>query len=226
MGAQGSDGLELYLLSGSPYGWRAQLSLEYKGLDYTAKFLSASDGETQSEAFLALNPRGKVPTLQDGATIVYESLAVMAYLERQVPDPPLFGETAAETGHIWQRLCEFENYSNGSLSSIILPLYFGTYEARADEIRAALPKVRKELDTLENTLARGTWLVGEALSAADFGVYPFIKSVERAAGKEGADGFDLRLRPVVDYYPALAAWMQRIEALPYFERTYPPHWRG
>lgn len=110
------------------------------------------------------------------------------------------------------------------MRDIILPLYFGTAEARADAILAALPRVHEELAYFENALTSQQWLVGDALSAADFGVYPFIKSLERAAGKEGASAFDLEVLPIGDHYPALGAWMQRIEALLYYARTYPLHW--
>ncbi len=47
---------------------------------------------------LELNPRGKVPTLKDGDFAVYESIAIMAYLDRKYTEPPLFGETPEETG--------------------------------------------------------------------------------------------------------------------------------
>jgi len=73
-----SEHLELFLVSGSPYGWRVQLALETKGLRYTARYLSASDGETQTAKFLGLNPRGKIPVLRDGTLVVYESLAIFA----------------------------------------------------------------------------------------------------------------------------------------------------
>ena len=48
----------------------------------------------------------------------------------------------------------------------------------------------------------------------------------RAAGKNAARSFDLRLLPIGDTYPAIAAWRERIQALPGYERTYLPHWRA
>jgi hypothetical protein len=52
-----------------------------------------------------------------------------------------------------------------------------------------------------------------------------IKGAERAAGKPGADAFGLGILPVAERHRSLARWMQRIEALPGYDRTYPPHWR-
>ena len=47
----------------------------------------------------------------------------------------------------------------------------------------------------------------------------------RAAGKDAAGSFDLRLLPIEETHPAIATWRARIQALPGYERTYPPHWR-
>ena len=94
------------------------------------------------------------------------------------------------------------------------------------KVEAALPALHRELDGLEGALAAGDWLAGTpAPSAADFAAFPFLKYVERAAGKEAARTLDLGVRPLGARYPKLAAWMARIEALPGYERTYPPHWR-
>src|SRR5678816_1185106 len=102
--------IELYWGSGSPFAWRVMLTLEVKGLAYESKLLEFSKGDHKTAAYLQLNPRGKVPTLKDDAFVVYESLAIMSYLDRKYPAPPLFGVTAEETGLIWQSISESESY--------------------------------------------------------------------------------------------------------------------
>jgi glutathione S-transferase len=47
----------------------------------------------------------------------------------------------------------------------------------------------------------------------------------RAAGKEAARPLDLGLIPLAKTFPNIARWVQRVEQLPNYERTYPPHWR-
>ena len=96
--------LEVFSLSGSLYGWRVLLTLAAKGLESHVRYLRASAGETRTPEYLSINPRGKVPVLRDGETIVYASLAILAYLDRKRPDPPLFDMTPVQTGHIWQRI--------------------------------------------------------------------------------------------------------------------------
>ena len=98
--------LELFWGSGSPFVWRVMLTLEAKGLQYQSTLLEFSKGEHKSASYLQLNPRGKVPTLKDGDYALYESLAIMAYLERKFPQPPLLGMTPAETGMIWRFISE------------------------------------------------------------------------------------------------------------------------
>ena len=105
--------IELYWGSGSPFAWRVMLTLEVKKLAYESKLLEFSKGEHKTPAYLQLNPRGKVPTLKDGDFAVYESIAIMAYLDRKYPEPPLFGKTAEETGLIWQTISECESYLVG-----------------------------------------------------------------------------------------------------------------
>jgi len=75
--------IELYWGSGSPFAWRVMLTLEVKGLAYESKLLESSKGEYKTPAYLRLNPRGKVPTLKDGDFVLYESLAIMSYLDRK-----------------------------------------------------------------------------------------------------------------------------------------------
>ena len=62
-------------------------------------------------------------------------------------------------------------------------------------------------------------------SAADLAVFSMLKSLHRAASKPWAAGFDPGLLPTADRYPRLGAWMAKVEGLPGYERTYPPHWR-
>src|ERR1700746_1515869 len=102
--------LDVYWASGSPFAWRVLLTLEAKQLPYESRLLSFANREHKSPEYLALNPRGKVPTLRDGDFVVYESLAVMAYLDKSSPDRPIFGESPQDTGTIWRRVSENISY--------------------------------------------------------------------------------------------------------------------
>jgi glutathione S-transferase len=217
--------IELYWGSGSPFAWRVMLTLEIKGLPYESKLLEFSKQQHKAPEYLRLNPRGKVPTLKDGEFVVYESLAIMAYLDRKYPEPPLFGATPEEAGAIWQVISEAELYMAPAGDRIVRPMFFGKGLDQVDAIQQAARSVRHELATIDARLEQSTWLVGGQISAADIAVFPLIQLLLRAASKEAARPFDLGLIPLSKSYANIDRWVQRIEALPGYERTFPPHWR-
>lgn len=217
--------LEIFWVSGSPFSWRVLLTLEVKRLGYNSRLLEASKGEHKSPEYLRLNPRGKVPTLKDGEIVLTESLAIMAYLDRKHPAPPLFGEDAQETARTWRLISEYFSYLDAPANRIIAPIYFGKIAEKRDDIRAAVPQAHAELERFEGYLDGAPWFGGGTIGAADIAIYPFLKSLLRAATKETAAPLDLGLLPFDARYPRLAAWTQRVEQLPGYERTYPPHWR-
>jgi glutathione S-transferase len=217
--------IELYWGSGSPFAWRVMLTLEVKGLEYESKLLEFSKGDHKTPAYLKLNPRGKVPSLKDGDFVLYESLAIMSYIDRKYPDPPLFGKTPEETGLIWRWLAECESYVVSAGDKLVRPIFFGQGLERVEEIQQGVQTLRDEFKRLDERLARSQWLVGDKLSAADIGIFPITQLVLRAASKEAAQPFNLGFLPLEQRFPNIARWLQRIEALPNYQRTYPPHWR-
>jgi len=217
--------IELYWGSGSPFAWRVMLALEVKGLPYESKLLEFSKGDHKSAAYLQINPRGKVPTLKDGDFVINESLAIMSYLDRKYPNPPLFGKTAEETALIWRWLLECEAYMVSAGQKVVRPIFFGKRLENVEEIQQAAQSVRGELKLVDQRLAAAQWLVGDNISAADLGIFPFIQLLVRAASKEAAQPFNLGVVPLEQHYPNIARWAKRIEALPNYQRTYPPHWK-
>lgn len=217
--------LEVYWASGSPFSWRVLLAMEVKRLKYESKLLEFSKQQHKSPEYLTLNPRGKVPTLRDGDFVLYESLAIMAYLESKYPEPPIFGRTPQETGTIWRLVSEYDSYLRDSIAKVSGPLLFGGASEKRQEIQAAAPTVHDELAHLEAAVANSPWLAGADISAADIAAFPFIQLLLRAAAKEAAKPFKLGFLPFEERYPHLAAWVKRIEAIPGYERPYPPHWK-
>lgn len=218
--------MEIYWMSGSPYAWRTLLALEIKKAPYVSRLLEFSKGQTRTPEYLALNPRGRVPTLKDGGFVLAESMAILAYLDRKFPEPPLFGRTAEETGRIWKSISECLSYIQPNVSAMAAAIFFDGAAEKANEIREAAKKLHAELRSVERSLSAKPWLAGEAISAADIALYPFVEILLRAAGKEAAKPFDLGFLPFARHYPATAAWMARIKALPGYDKTYPPHWRA
>jgi glutathione S-transferase len=218
--------LEVYWGSGSQPAWRVLLTLVIKGVPYESKLMSFSSGELKAPEFIAMNPRHKVPTIRDGDYTLYESMAILAYLEKKYPDPPLFGSTPEETGLIWRWISEFQAYLEPTLhGEIVRPLFFNKSEERADSIRAAIEPLHTELANWEAQLGRTPYLVGAELTAADVVFFPTFMGLLRAAGKPAAQAFDLNVLPLEERYPNLQQWVKRFEALPGYDAIYPPHWK-
>jgi glutathione S-transferase len=201
------------------------LTLEVKQLPYQSKLLTFSKREHKAPAYLALNPRGKVPTLKDGDFVLYESLAIIAYLDIEYPERPIFGFTPREIGTIGRLISENISYVCDPIGKVVGPLLFGSTAEKEAEIQAAATTVYPELARLEATVAKSPWLAGIAISAADIVVYPWMQMLLRAARKEATKPLNLKLLPFNVRYPHLAAWVKGIEAIPGYERTYLPHWR-
>jgi glutathione S-transferase len=216
--------ITVYWWGGSCPSWRVLLTLEHKQLAYESRVLEMSKREHKSAAHLALNPRGKVPVLRDGDHSLYESIAIIAYLEAKYPDRPVLGRTPEETGIVWRNVSEVMAYLEPALDRVCLPIYRGTAAEHVDAVRAAAHDVANELAPFETRLASQAWLVGDGPTAADFALVPQIGHLQRAMEKPIAQDLDLELAPVDSRFPAIAAWWQRVRALPGFDRTYPPHW--
>lgn len=219
-----SPQLELYWVSGSPHAWRVMLALEAKKLPYASRLLDASRGDLKSAEYLRLNPRGKVPTLRDGDFVLAESLAIMEYLDEAYPQIPLYGRTPHERAQTRRQVSECFSYLSDPATRIIVPIYQGKHAERAADIRESAPKVLAELERQEAALDKSPWFGKGGVGAADIALCPFVKSLLRAAGKESAVEFNLGLLPFESRFPRLAAWMARVEAMPGYEKTYPPHW--
>jgi glutathione S-transferase len=217
--------IDLYWGSGSPFAWRVLLALEFKHLPYTSHVLQFSKQEHKSPQMLALNPRGRVPVLKDGDYVVFESLAVLYYLDLKYPAPPIFGRTPEEAGVIKRVICEFQAYAETQVTNIVTAVFAKTPNLPAADLTAAMHVVASEARTIEGRLSKSDWIVGESLSAADMVIFPTIQLLLRALNRPEARDLSSRFLPLETNYPALDRWIARVEALKGYERTYPPHWR-
>jgi len=217
--------LELYWGSGSPYSWRVQLALEYKRLSYESHLLDFAKQEHKSPLMLRMNPRGRVPVLKDGDFVVYESLACLMYLDRKYPEPPLFGRTPEQAANVMRVICEYQAYCEEPLLQIVSAVFFDTLAEKIEEVTRAMHVMAAEARTIESRLSRSDWLVGEHVSAADMVVFPQIMLLLRAMERKEAGELRARFLPMEQKYPAIARWIARVEQLPGYDRTYPPHWR-
>ena len=190
--------LTLYRFPLSGHAHRAELFLSLLGLPAQLVDVDLRQGAHKRPEFLELNPFGQVPVLRDGEAVIADSTAILVYLARQyapdwLPTDPL---QAAQV-QCW-------------LSAASGPIAAGPARARLITVFGArynaeetIAQAHALLRVVESELAGRAWLVGERPSIADIAAYTYI-----AHAPEG----NVDLSP----YPALRAWLQRIEALPGF----------
>ena len=212
-----------YYGSGSPFAWRVWLALEHKKLPYELRVMSFDKGDLKQLAFQALTPRGKVPLIQDGDYVLYESGAIIEYLQDAYPSSGagLFPADPKPRGIARRLIREADEYLMDSLDEVLEQVLFVPKDKRNDAaVAAAQDKFLDELPHWQRAAAAAgkDFLVG-AVGAADFTVYPFFALALRMLKRDPSLGLDAA------FGPQLTAWMRRVEALPYFEKTIPPHWR-
>ena len=216
--------VDFYHGHGSPYSWRVWLALEFLGIPYELKVMSFSDKDLLKPDFVALNPRHQVPTIVDDGFALWESLAILEYLDERFGTAArrLYPGNAQERARIRRLIREDEEHLDGKgLTAIYDELYkkpegLDPDATRLEEGRRCLAE---ELDYFGREL-RGPFLAGAAPSAADFVLYPDVAYVKRIGSKKP----ESRLAGILP--PPIAQWAARIEALAYFDKTDPPHGRS
>ncbi|MEO1140416.1 MAG: glutathione S-transferase family protein [Pseudomonadota bacterium] len=217
--------LTIYSVSGAPRPWRVLLALTFKALAYETVLLRADEKEHKSEPFLSLNPRGTVPVLTDGTVVIRDSLAAMAWLDRAFPDHPLFGTTPEQAARLWQHTTEISDYLRTAITGVLQPVFFEGADSATPALLAAAKVIRKEVAFVENLIASGGFIDAQTPGAADAVAFPEIRLLQRAIETKPAIMTALGLHETYKQAPNLAAWVSRIETLPGYDLTRPPHWR-
>jgi glutathione S-transferase len=217
--------IEIYWASGSCNSWCVLLTLAIKRVPYASKILQLSQREHKSSEYLALNPRGKVPCIRDNGYVLYESLAIILYLDRKYPDPPMYGESPAQAGRIAQLASESRCYVEPKIDALVVPIYRGKTAEQRDELVGKAAALHEELARFEAMLSEGDYLAGPRPSTADVVLFPMLQHVRRAVARPDAQALDLGFQSYAERYPRLEAWNARIESIPGYELTYPPHWK-
>ena len=211
--------ITLYYLSGSPYTWRVHLAMEHKGIPYQLKAMSYDAGDFKSPEFAALNPRRRVPVIVDDGFALYESAAIVEYLCDKWPGAPSLLSPELRQRALQRRIIrEADQYVAEPVERLVESVLFTPPEEWSEEgIAAGRGALKGELARWEPALS-GAYLAG-ALSAADFTLYPLLALVQRmGARKPGLASPDL-------FGPRMTEWMQRMQALPVIQKTWPPHWK-
>jgi len=209
--------IRFYYGSGSPWAWRVQLALEEKALAYEPVLLSFGAGDLKKPDYLAKNPHGKVPVVEDGPVTLYESQAILEYLEEKYPDPALLPPDPAARAAVRIEEIECTVYMNETFRGLAQVAFFTPEEKRDPKTLAERRgDVRAELARLDSRASArgGRYMMGSSFTRADTTWLPFIE----IAGRAGA-GVDAASTPW------LASWLEAMRSRHSYQKSYPPHWR-
>jgi glutathione S-transferase len=180
--------------------YKIKLMLNLLGAQYEWVPVDILNGETETEAFLAKNPNGKIPVLElEDGTCLWESNAILNFLAEGTPY--LLTEPRLRTQMLqWQF---FEQYSHEPTIAVarFIQFYLGLPESRMEEYRSLHKRGYKALRVMEQQLVRTPFLVGDSFSIADIALYAYTHVAHQG-------GFDLT------QFPAIQSWLERIRQQP------------
>jgi glutathione S-transferase len=177
-----------------------ELALPYRREDYGRQFNNTADA-----GYLSLNPNGKVPTLIDGDTVVWESNTILRYLVNKNSETKLYPTEPAARSHV-------ERWMDWQLGSLNTPYVAVFKEAKkpAGERSASFAADAKEVAAQLAILEKGTtgrqYLASDNLTLADICLGPIIHRCL---------DFPIDLPAL----PGLKAWRERIASRPAFKKA-------
>jgi glutathione S-transferase len=202
--------LKLYRIPFSTNVERVALALAHKGIPVEYVDVDADDRSPVVE----VSGQELVPVLVDGDRIVFDSPAILEYLEERFPDPPLYPADEARRAevrifvewfnHVWKRP----------------PNLIAAEEMKPEPDRRRITELERRitnaLPLFESLLTGRDHLLGDELTLADVVAFPFLKyAVIWEQGDEHR--FHEILRDAMqlgDRYPRLEAWIRRMDELP------------
>ncbi|RYZ05137.1 MAG: glutathione S-transferase [Myxococcales bacterium] len=179
---------------------RVELYLSLLGVPHELIHVDLSSGAHKQADFLVKSPFGQVPVMEDGEVTLADSIAILTYL----------GERYDEARRYWPRDALERAKVQRWLSVAAGQLAYGPAAARRAKLLGdkldydATVRISQRLfGVMERELTEAAFLVGSQPTLADLALYAYT-----ARAPEG----DVSLEP----YPAIRAWLGRVEALPGF----------
>ncbi|MEK9776643.1 MAG: glutathione S-transferase family protein [Quisquiliibacterium sp.] len=191
----------------STYTRRVRIAMIEKGIEHELVSIDMAARKHREPEYLRLNPYGRVPTLQDGDFLLYESNAILQYLEAIHPTPPLVPADAKGRALVDMhlRLCDLQMARQTGI--IIFPKRFRPKERWDEKAMAqARTEIERHLQVLERELAQGQYLVGNQYSLAEVSYTPFVQFLPL-----------MEISPP----PAVAAWVAHMLERPSAKQTEP-----
>jgi glutathione S-transferase len=194
--------LIFHSMAGSAYLWTAMMAADEKGVDYRLEDLNLG-----SEAHLKLHPFGKMPVMQHGEVILYETQAITHYIDRAFDGPPLQPSDALGQAEVLRWISQVNAYvfpiMNRFMKERLVRPAWG-FEVDQAFLQTARDPLRLQMRLIGEAAADGGYLVGDQFTLADAFLLPHLLFFGRTP--EGA--------ALLKATPAAEAWLRRMTARP------------
>jgi glutathione S-transferase len=196
---------------GSPYVRAALLTLEEKGANYELAAMRL--GTLKQEPHLSRHPFGRIPALEHDGWMLYETQAIMRYVDAVVPGPLLQPEEPRSAARMNQLMGIADWYLMPQVSRtitfnrVVAPRFGRPIDE--DAVARAIPEARICIAEISRLLGGDLWMAGAALSLADLLLASHLSMF--ALAPEGAQ--------ILRDHANLNGWLQRIEARPSMPAT-------
>ena len=206
------DPFVVHTIPGSPYARAVLIALEEKAAPYRVAGLAP--GAHRSPEHLARHPFGRVPVLDHGEFRLYETQAILRYIDRVVATPPLTPADARSAGRMDQLMNVNDWYLFQGVASVIAfqrvvgPKLMGIAPDEA-AIAAAMPRAHVVFDQLARELAGRPYFTGDEVSLADILIAP---QLDFFAGTP-------EWTRLTEHNTALCGWLERMNARPSLRAT-------
>jgi glutathione S-transferase len=205
----------VYGPAGSSHVWSARLALAEKGV--THELVDVPFGAHREEPHLSRQPFAKVPAFEHDGFALYETQAIMRYVDERFAGTPLQPEDVHEWSRMNQIIGIVDAYAGPSIAEVILfnrmlvPRFLGGTPDEA-AIAGALPPARLCLSEFDRLMEDHRFLTGDHVSLADLMVIPLLYYFSNVP-----DG----LAPMAEH-PKLQNWVRHMETRQSFQVTKPP----
>ncbi len=207
--------MKLFTYFRSSAAYRVRIALNLKGLGYDAVpvHLVRDGGQHLAAEYRAINPSGLVPTFQDDAITLTQSMAILEYLEEAYPDVPLLPKGAVARAHVRELAqiiaCDIHPVNNLRVLKYLVKQLGQGEEAKTDWYRHWVIEGFRSLEAhLARHLDTGTFCYGHTPTIADCFLVPQVFNAQR---------FDID----VTAYPTISRINDMCVDLPAFKAAHP-----
>jgi len=146
----------------------SHIGIEESGARYEARAISLASGEQRSEAYLKINPRGRVPALELGGTILVENTAILTYLAKKYPAARLLPADVLDEARCISTMAWFASTVHPSFTHINRPERFADDPAAHANIKeTGRRNFRANLQEIDGLLKGKDWMMGAQYTVCD-----------------------------------------------------------